>query len=231
MSMVQFFGWLRPYMRSPTGQVFLCIPSELPARRQVEDDRRWTTLLNEQLMGPEDHLTFEAAMTSKGLQSWLMDANNGTSGCSFKKLSSIMGQKRHDDCGVCTSCRSVPLVVVQVEAQNQLEEIVSDGKACEHVLKRLEESCLVCGKKNCCGISFGGKQQKDQDGQLVVGCLEPYGCWTCGGVGVAHKRTDCYDRYYLQGKTCYNCWVWKTAPGAVPKAAEPPSVGLCRIWY
>ena len=146
MSMVQFFGRLRPYMRSPTGQVFLCVPNKLPARRQVDDESRWTTLLNEQLMGVEDHSQYVASMTSKGLQDWLIDAANGTSGCSLKKLSGIMGKKRHDNCGVCKSCRSSPLVVVQVEAQNRLATITSNGTACERVLNRLNVVWLVVRK-------------------------------------------------------------------------------------
>ena len=212
MSMVQFFGRLRPYMRSPTGQVFLCVPNKLPARRQVDDESRWTTLLNEQLMGVEDHSQFVASMTSKGLQDWLIDAANGTSGCSLKKLSGIMGKKRHDNCGVCKSCRSSPLVVVQVEAQNRLATITSNGTACERVLNRLKERCLACGKENCSGMTFG--KRTDPKGQPISGCLDTHQCWTCGGVG-NHKRSDCFNRFFLKGKACYECWVWKTAPGAV----------------
>ena len=212
MSMVQFFGRLRPYMRSPTGQIFLCVPTELPSRR---DTLRLTTLKNDRLMDAKDHSKFVDAMTSKGLQDWLIAASNGTSGCALKKLSSIMGKKRHEDCGACTSCRSSPIVAIQAVAQDRLTAISLEAKACGHVLGRLANECLACGKKECSGIAFG-KNIKDSNGQLIVGCMNPRGCWTCGTVGgTPHHKNECFNRNYLKNKACYDCWVWKEVPGHV----------------
>jgi hypothetical protein len=213
MSMVQFFGRLRPYMRSSTGQVLVCVPSELPSPRKSEDGQRWTKLLNGKYMGYLDYSKYEAAMTSKGLFDWVTDATNGTSGCVLKKLSVAMGKVRNDNCGACNSCRSAPLVVVQAVAENRIEEATSNGLACRSVLRGLEEQCLACNDKKCSGLAI---KKKDSKGNPIVSCLKSNGCWTCGGVGKPHHRNSCFNRYYFQDKVCYDCWVWKHAPGAVP---------------
>ena len=147
MSMVQFLGRLRPYMRTPSGQVFVCVPSKLPTFRQAEDQSRWTLLVNERLMRPRDYSKFKSAMTSVGLHEWVMDSIAGTSGCALKKLSTVMGNIRNDNCGACHSCRSAPIRVIQVVAQNRMEVNRDHESACQRVLQRLEQRYLV-------GISF-----------------------------------------------------------------------------
>ena len=214
MQMVQFFGRLRPYMRSTTGQVLVCVPTELPGTRKANDARRWSRLFNDQFMGHTDYSKYEAAMTSQGLYKWVKNAasTNGSC-CALKNLSIAMDSKRNEDCGACNFCRSTPVVVVQAVAQNRINVANSNGTACGRVLDRLANVCFVCGKSDCSGIAFGNSQ-RDSNGRLIVGCLSPQGCWTCGGTKNDHKRGTCFDyRSCMTGKACWQCWVFRDVPG------------------
>jgi hypothetical protein len=216
MSMVQFFGRLRPYMRKPSGEVLVCVPSELPTFCQDEDKRRWTQLMNERLMHPLDYTNFQASMTSVGLHRWVMDSVAGTSGCALKKLSAVMGQIRNDNCGACHSCRSAPIRVTQVVAQNRMEENRDHESACQRVLQRLEQRCVVCNDSNCSGMTLGYKV--DRQGKPISACLGANICFDCGvesHSSTSDRKVKCpYKRQGMMGKACYKCYVKKGVPGA-----------------
>ncbi len=218
MSMVHFFGRLRPYMRKPSGEVLVCVPSELSTFRQADDKRRWTQLMNERLMRPFDYTNFQASMTSVGLHKWVKDSVAGTSGCALKKLSSVMGQIRNDNCGACNSCRSAPIRVIQVVAQNRMEENRGHGSACKRVLQQLAQRCLVCNDNNCAGMTLGSKKL-DRQGKPITSCLGRTICFDCGveshGTSTSDRKVKCVHKLLgIKNKACYRCYVKKGVPGA-----------------
>ena len=93
MQIVQAIGRLRNYMRLPHGQVLFSVPDKFADHRIKEDEHRYTRLLNEHFIAPEDHSNFKAVMTSSGVRDWLLDTFQAQRGCAMKSLSASFGRK------------------------------------------------------------------------------------------------------------------------------------------
>lgn len=211
MQIVQAFGRLRQFMRTPAGQFLFAVPDQLPAIRITEDTQRYTRLLNEDLIPPDYHSHFKSTMTSQGVYDWLIVASQGQKGCALKSLSSSFG-KITKDCGACPYCRSIPVTNFQLEAAHRIDQERRHEQSAETVLRRLALVCLACKKATCRGLPVlngpGSMQLPENRGC----CFSWKNCYQCG-VG-QHDRKDCpFDKTYMNGIACCECWVFKDMSG------------------
>jgi superfamily II DNA helicase RecQ len=136
MQILQAFGRLRPYMRVASGAIMFAVSDNLSEHRIADDRRRFTRLLNENLVSSDDYSKYLATMTSSGVRQWLIEASEGQVGCALAILSKSFG-KRRENCGVCPYCRSIPLNKAQEEADQRIKLVRQQGQAAERVLRRM----------------------------------------------------------------------------------------------
>ena len=213
MQIVQALGRLRNYMRLSHGQVLFAVPDTLGQHRIKDDEHRFTRLLNEQFVSPEDHSNFQAVMTSNGVRDWMFGTSQGQGGCAMKTLSAAFGRKQTDNCGACHFCRHIPLTKLQIMATNRIRHANNNESACQRVLKHLATTCLVCGKRSCRGIPLlrGVGSKLLPENKHV--CFQWKMCYSCGVS--THDRKDCpFKKDYTNNRACCECWVFKGVPGS-----------------
>ena len=86
MQIVQFLGRLRNPMRTELGQVLFAAPDNLSDHRLLDDNHRYTRLLNEGFISAQDHIHFTAVMSSSGVRDWLSDTFLGGEGMCHQPL-------------------------------------------------------------------------------------------------------------------------------------------------
>lgn len=211
MQIVQAFGRLRKYMRCSTGKVLFAVPEELTDMRINEDRKRFTRLVNEKLLSSDDICLYKATMTSGGVRDWLMEAIKGQKDCALKMLSNFFGKER-ENCGACLFCRSISTTNVQAEAARRIELERKNQQATERVLRKLALVCLACKQVYCRGIPIlkgkGSKLLAENRGC----CFSWKNCYRCG-VSNHDRKTQCFDKTYLNNIACCECWVFKGVPG------------------
>jgi DEAD/DEAH box helicase len=211
MQVVQGFGRLRQYMRSPSGQIFFAAPEALPKQRIKDDEQRFTRLLNENLLSEGDYALFRQTMTSGGVCDWTMDAASGNHDCALKTLSRSFG-KDMENCGACHFCRNIPTRNTQAEATQRMTVERQNQQATERVLQKLTSCCLACNKTYCRGIPLlNGKGSKSLPENKGC-CFLWKNCYQCGVS--SHDRQLCFDKTYLNNVACCECWVFKNVPGS-----------------
>ncbi|KAI2491875.1 hypothetical protein MHU86_22671 [Fragilaria crotonensis] len=94
MQIVQLFGRLRKSMRKEFGQVLFAVPDNLSDHRVRDDEYRYTRLLNEHIVTPQDHCDFKAVMTSCAVRDWLFDASQGQRVVRSRFCPLHLGEKR-----------------------------------------------------------------------------------------------------------------------------------------
>jgi superfamily II DNA/RNA helicase len=151
MQMVQAFGRLRPYMRTPIGHVFVSVPKEMPEYRDLEDRKRFTVLKNQKFLVDEDYTRFKGTMSSAGVREWCVDASTGEKGCALKILSAGFGTTR-ENCMACLFCRSAGLRQTQDKALQRSRQEIENSQSAERVLHKLALVCLVCRQVDCRGF-------------------------------------------------------------------------------
>jgi hypothetical protein len=212
MQIVQALGRLRSYMRSPTGQVLFAVPEQLPAFRIRDDQQRFTKLVNERFISVDDYIQYKSTMSSEGVKDWLGDASLGERGCALKNLSNYFG-KQTGNCGACIYCRMIPTKNVQEAALLRMEKERRNGQATERALRKLELICLVCNRIDCIGLPIlkgkGSKLLPENRGC----CFSWTNCYRCG-VSNHDRKTQCFDKSYLNNIACCECWVFKNVPGS-----------------
>jgi hypothetical protein len=213
MQIVQALGRLRNYMRTMFGQVLFAVPDKLSDHRIKDDEHRYTRLLNERFISPQDHSNFNAVMTSSGVRDWLYQASQGLNGCAMKILSASFGREMVDNCGACHFCRTIPLTNLQSEATYRIELAGKNESASQRVLKKLALSCLVCGNPACRGIPLlRGMGSKSLPENMHV-CFQWKMCYACGVS--THDRKLCpFKKEYSNNRACCECWVFKGVAGA-----------------
>jgi superfamily II DNA helicase RecQ len=212
MQIVQAFGRLRNYMRSSTGQVFFAVPDALSDYRIVDDQQRFKRLMNEKILSPVDFSLFKATMTSGGVHDWITNASKGRSDCALKILSASFGKQR-ENCGACPFCRLIPTTNVKVDAERRIEQERKNEQATERVLMKLALVCLACKQVECRGIPIlEGKGSKLLPVNRAC-CFSWKNCYQCG-VSQHDRKTQCFDKRYLNNIACCECWVFKNIPGA-----------------
>ena len=151
-------------------------------------------------------------MTSVGVRDWLTDTSQGQKDCALKILSSSFGKNR-DICGACPFCRRMPVTRIQNEVSLRLEKERRDGEATQRVLRMLTLRCLVCKGVGCRGIPLlKGKGSKSLPENRSC-CFSWKTCYKCG-VSDHDRKTQCFDKAYLNNIACCECWVYKCVPGA-----------------
>jgi hypothetical protein len=212
MQIVQAFGRLRPSMRTKNGSVLFGVPENLSAERLIEDKNKFSRLLNERFVTTDDQANFTSTMSSSGVKQWLTDASLGKSGCCLKNLSLAFGMER-DACGICPFCRNVPTSRVQTEVASMIELERRNKQASERVLRKMEHTCLVCRKGGCRGIPVlrGHGSRFLPENQEI--CFSWNMCYRCG-VSNHDRKTQCFDKSYLNRIACSECWVFKGVPGS-----------------
>ena len=211
MQIVQALGRLRKYMRSSIGQVLFAVPERLPEFRVLEDQQRFTKLLNEKVLSPEDYGNYKETMTSAGVRDWLVNASLAQNDCALKILSTSFGKQR-DVCGVCPFCRTLSTNRIQNEVALRLEKDRRNGEATERLLRKLALHCLVCKRDACRGIPLlKGKGSKSLPENREC-CFDWKNCYKCG-VSDHDRKTQCFDKTYLNNVACCECWVYKNVPG------------------
>ena len=94
-----------------------------------------------------------------------------------------------------------------------LEKESRNGQATEHVLRKLSLICLVCKRSECLGLPI----LKGKGSQFLPenrGCCFSWkNCYRCG-VSNHDRKTQCFDKIYLNNIACCECWVFKNVPGA-----------------
>ena len=212
MQIVQAFGRLRKYMRSSTGQVFIAAPETLAEYRVKVDQQRFTLLLNEEFISSENFSLFKATMTSGGVRDWIIDATTGKKDCALKILSTSFGMVR-DNCGACPFCCSIPTTNVQIEAIRRLELERRNGQATERVLRKLALVCLACMRVDCRGFPLLKGKASKQLPENRNSCFNWRYCFQCG-VSSHDRKTQCFNKAYMNNIACCECWVFKNVPGA-----------------
>jgi hypothetical protein len=181
--------------------------------RIKEDQHRFTRLLNEKLLSPEDKAIFRTTMTSEGVRDWIISAVGGNSDCALKILSHSFGKHRAD-CGACPYCRLNPTASVQVEALRCMETARRNEQSTERMLGQLALYCFVCGKSDCRGLPLlKGKGSKLLPENQAC-CFSWKNCYQCGVS--QHDRSVCFDKSYLNNIACCECWTYKHVPGWKP---------------
>ena len=199
-------------MRSSTGQVLFAVPPQLSDFRIEEDRQRFTRLVNEKLVSLDDYSHHQTTMTSGGVRDWLVDTSTGAKDCALKLLSTCFG-KQIDLCGACPYCRFIPMKQVQDDVLFRLERERKDGQATERTLRKLSLICLVCKRSECRGIPLlkgkGSKFLPENRGC----CFSWKNCYQCG-VSDHDRKTQCFDKAYMNNIACCECWVFKNVPGS-----------------
>ena len=212
MQIVQACGRLRKYMRISTGQVLFAVPEQLSDFRILEDRQQFTRLMNERFLSSGDYSHFKATMTSGGVHDWLVDASLGQNGCAMMILSTSFG-KSADNCGACPHCRMLSTKSVQQEAVIHMEQERKNGHATERALRRLTLVCAVCKRADCCGLPIlKGKGSMFLPENRVC-CFSWKNCYQCG-VSNHDRKTQCFNKSYMNNIACCECWVYKNVPGA-----------------
>jgi hypothetical protein len=67
MQIVQALGCLQHFMRDSTGQILFSVPEKLSDFRINEDQQRFTSLLNENILSQDDHRNYKLTMTYCGV--------------------------------------------------------------------------------------------------------------------------------------------------------------------
>lgn len=200
-------------MRTEFGQVLFAVPDNLSDHRIIDDNLRYTRLLNEGFISATDLSNFSAVMTSSGVRDWLSDSFLAEKGCAMNLLSVTFGRQTTNNCGACPFCCTIPLTTLQSQANNRIELVGQHEIATQRVLSNLASTCLVCNKPSCRGIPFlsgTGSKSKPENQNL---CFEWKMCITCR-VGT-HDRIHCpFDKSYMKNRACCECWVLKGVPGS-----------------
>jgi hypothetical protein len=162
------------------GQVLFAVPDSLSDHRIRDDEYRYTRLLNEHIVTPQDHCDFKAVMTSCVVRDWLSDASQGLRGCAIKILSASFGRETVANCGACPFCRTIPLTNLQTEATHRIRHAGQNESTARRVLTQLTTACLVCGNPSCRGIPLlRGTGSKTLPENKDV-CFQWKMCYACG---------------------------------------------------
>ena len=213
MQIVQFLGRLRNSMRMNFGQVLFAVPDNLSNHRIIDDNLRYTRLLNEGFISAQDHANFTAVMTSSGVRDWLSNASQGLCGCAVQILSTMFGREATETCGACPFCRSVPLTTLQTEATGRIRLAKENESASQRVLSKLAFACQVCGDPACRGIPLlKGPGSKSLPENKDV-CFQWKMCYACG-VGTHDRKLCPFKKDYINNRACCECWVMKGAGGS-----------------
>jgi superfamily II DNA helicase RecQ len=213
MQIVQFLGRLRDHMRTDFGQILFAVPDDLSDHRIIDDNHKYTRLLNEGFISAQDHQNFTTVMTSSGVQDWLSDSFLGEKGCAMNLLSVSFGRPTTGNCGACPFCCSIPLTYLQTEATQRIQLAATNEIATQRVLLKLATACLVCGNPACRGIPLlrgsGSKLLPENAGV----CFQWKMCYACGVS--THDRKLCpFKKEYTHNRACCECWVFKGVSGA-----------------
>ena len=213
MQIVQFLGRLRDHMRTDFGQILFAVPDDLSDHRIIDDNHKYTRLLNEGFISAQDHQNFTTVMTSSGVRDWLSDSFLGEKGCAMNLLSVSFGRPTTGNCGACPFCCSIPLTYLQTEATQRIQLAATNEIATQRVLLKLATACLVCGNPACRGIPLlrgsGSKLLPENAGV----CFQWKMCYACGVS--THDRKLCpFKKEYTNNRACCECWVFKGVSGA-----------------
>ena len=201
------------------GQVLFAVPDSLSDHRIRDDEYRYTRLLNEHIVTPQDHCDFKAVMTSCVVRDWLSDASQGLRGCAIKILSASFGRETVANCGACPFCRTIPLTNLQTEATHRIRHAGQNESTARRVLTQLTTACLVCGNPSCRGIPLlRGTGSKTLPENKDV-CFQWKMCYACGVS--THDRKLCpLKKDYMNNRACCECWVFKGAAGATKHESD-----------
>jgi DEAD/DEAH box helicase len=212
MQVLQAFGRLRKYMRKPTGEVLFSVPLTLSDFHLDEDKKKYTRLLNDRYISAEDYLNYKTTMTAWGVREWLIHASRGKGLCALKKMLTGYGKYR-ENCGACLFCRILPITNVKRNALKNIECEKSHAQTAELFLRKLATVCIACNKTSCSGLpllnGIGSKflpENKDC-------CFAWSNCYKCG-VSNHNRKTQCFNKEYMNNIACSECWVFKNIPGA-----------------
>jgi AraC-like DNA-binding protein len=213
MQVIQAIGRLRPCQRTSYGKIFFCVPFGLPKFRIEEDENHLTSLNNENLLSSENNHDFCWTMSSRGVKLWCMAAICGDRGCSMKLLSKVFGRDT-EDCGACQACCLCPLKCQQDKSGERFHVHIKAQVACERVLLKLTQVCLVCKDQKCRGFPIiNGKAWRAVPENQGT-CFNSVMCFTFG-VSSHNRKTQCCDLKYMANKACSECWVFKGVPKEV----------------
>jgi hypothetical protein len=152
-------------------------------------------------------------MSSRGVKLWCMAAIRGDRGCSMKLLSKGFGRDT-ENCGACQACCSCLLKSQQNKSGEQFYVHIKAQLACEHVLLKLTQVCLVCNDQKCRGFPVINEKARRAVPENQGTCFNSVMCCTCG-VSSHNRKTQCCDLKYMANKACSECWIFKGVPGSI----------------
>jgi hypothetical protein len=99
------------------------------------------------------------------------------------------------------------------QQERRIKEDRRNGQATERVLKKLELVCLACKRADCRGFPLIRGSQNHLLPENRGTCFNWRMCFQCG-VSSHNRRTQCFNKTYLNNKACCECWVFKGVPGS-----------------